>query len=276
MHVVRSYWLPQQPSRLLRYVAWAVLLPLFALVPSRADAQVLIALLLGDKVSNDTFQLGINLSFAAVGLTAVESKFRLGFSVSMYGEIRLTERLHLQPELAMKLPGGAREMNSSVPGYPFTPIGEPAYDESVTNGEVSREQRYIAIPVYTKLMLGSVGLGLGPQLGILLGSNDTATSTRDGKKVNLEASTEDALNPVDFGISASVEYAFWPKQKMRSLRIRAKGYFGLMDTIKDNPGTPVRNWSFLLGGEIPIGGAPDKPKDKVQAPEEPEAAEPPA
>jgi len=242
-------------------LACALLTILVMGVPSSARAQILIALLLGDRISNETFQLGINVGFAATGLIGVESKFKASVSVSMYGEIRLTERLHLQPELVMKLPGGAREMNPGAQGYPFEPFGEPIIDEVVANGELTRDLRYIGIPVYAKLLFGSLGFGLGPQLSILLRADDTVQGKNGATTIKLERSIRDDLRPVDVGAALSLEYLLSPEYGMRSLRVRAKGYLGMMD-IYGGAGRAMHNWNFMIGLDIPIGGSSSaKPQD---------------
>jgi len=258
-----------------RHVVLGLMFPLlFSLaLPSAAHAQVLIALLLGDRVSNDRFQLGLNVGFAATGLQGVQSKFRVGFGVSMYGEIRLSDRFRLQPELAMKLPGGARELPPGAPGHSLSPIGEPTYDDVVNNGLVLRNQKYIGIPIYTKYLIGPIGLGLGPQISFLTKATDTSESKSDAPKVQLETDAEDDLSPVDIGIAASLDYAFSPEHQMRSMRVRAKGYFGLVDTVKDNPGDPIRNWNFQFGLDIPIGGS-SKPAPAPVKPAQPVTNEP--
>jgi hypothetical protein len=238
----------------MRALAQAAVVLLSLFWPSAGEAQVLIALLLGDKVSNERFQLGLNVNFAATGFWGVKNELKPGWSIALYGEIHLTDHFHLQPELIMKAPGGARELSPGAPGYDIEPIGDPAYDEVVTEGSLERELRYIALPVLAKGVFGPIGLALGPQIAVLHGASDTVSKAVAGTKVKVGSSVEDDLQRFDAGIAASAEYAFSARQGMRSLRIRARGYLGLMDTVKDNPRDPVRNWSFSVGLDIPIGG----------------------
>lgn len=227
-------------------------------VASRAQAQVLIALLFGEKLSTETFQLGVNASMAATGFRGQADDVRLDWMLSIYGEIRLHERFHLQPELALKYPSGGENMRTSVPAYPFTPYGEPVLDEVVAEGRVERHLRYLALPVFGKTNLGPVGLGVGPQVAVLIGAEDTVHQKDDGTRISLSRSVTQELRRVDAGLVASVDYAFFRSRKMRSLRLRLKGYLGLVDTIKDNPGDAVRNWNVMVGLDIPIGGTPKK------------------
>jgi hypothetical protein len=52
---------------------------------------------------------------------------------------------------------------------------------------------------------------------------------------------------------------------MRSIKINAKLYYGLTDTVKDNPGESVKNWMLFLGLDVPVGGK--KAVEEVDDPE---------
>ncbi len=226
----------------------------FLLIPSAAQGQVLIALLFGEKLSTERFQLGVNASFAASAFMGFKDRMLPGWSLSVYGEIRLHERFHLQPELALKFPGGADDLSSSIPGYPFAAVGEPTIDGVVNEGKVKRELRYVALPILGRVLLGPVGLGIGPQLGVLVHAQDTTSQKEGATRVSLSRSVAHELRRVDAGIVLSLDYSFWKEQKMRSLRIRGTGYVGLVDTIRNNPHGAIRNWNVMLGLDIPIGG----------------------
>lgn len=250
-----------------RVARWTAALGLVLAAPTTVRAQALIAILLGDKLSTDRFQLGINVSAAGTGFTGVPNRLRVSWGIGMYGEVRLGRALRLVPELVLKAPAGATRLNTHAPGYPFAPPGEPTLDDLVTNGEVMRALHYIALPVAVKWVYGPIGLGLGPQLGVLGRARDTVSATVDQGELQLTASIRKSMRPVDAGVFASLEYAFQPHKAMRSARVRAKGYYGLVDVISGDHGKPVRNWHFMLGVDVPIGGpGTGKNKDKAQAP----------
>jgi hypothetical protein len=238
---------------------WLLLLS----TPNRGRAQVVIALLFGEKLSTEKFQLGINASFAASGFMGISNKILPGWSLSIYGEIRFSKHFRLQPELALKYPGGARQMSTDVPGYSFTSFGEPELDDVVEHGKVERSMRYLALPVYAKWILGPVGLGVGPQLGVMLTADDTVAQ-KDGKtKISLDRSVSHEIMRVDAGVALSADYAFSPQRELRSLRLRIKSYLGLVDTVRHGGGPAMRNWNLMVGLDIPIGGS-SKPKPKPE------------
>ncbi len=72
---------------------------------------------------------------------------------------------------------------------------------------------------------------------------------------------KDTLNTIDVGLVASINFPLKPALKMRSLKINLKGYYGLTDTVKDNPDSAVRNWIVFLGIDLPVGGSKDSDKE---------------
>jgi Outer membrane protein beta-barrel domain len=232
----------------------ALLTGLLGFLPSAANAQALIVLLLGDYIVGPNFQPGLNVSFVGSGFWGLNDDIRLGVGVSIYGEVRLSKRLSVQPEFQMKTPGGARHMSTHIPAYPFTePSGEPTLDELTSSGEVTRELKYIAFPVVVKYRVGPIGLGLGPQVGILVDAKDVVSGKPNGKDLTQTGNIESDLTGYDIGLVGSVELAFDQKDPLRSMKVRLKGVAGLVDTLKDNPGDPVRNWTLFFGLDIPIG-----------------------
>ncbi len=73
--------------------------------------------------------------------------------------------------------------------------------------------------------------------------------------LNLKASNTDSLNTFDAGLIGSLSFMLKPKLQMRSLRVEAKFYYGLTNTVKDNTGDAVRNWQLFVGLDIPVGGS---------------------
>jgi hypothetical protein len=248
-----------------RSTRWYLLLgALVWLVPSGGKAQAMLMLLFGDKIVTEDFQPGITASFVGSGFWGVSNKMRLSWSIGIYGEIRLTKKLSLQPEFIIKNPGGARDMSTSIPGYPFEPVGgEPMLDDVIENGRVERELRSVAFPVLLKYVVGPIGLGIGPQLNVQTQATDTVRKKENDEKISLEGSVRGALHWYDVSAVGSVEYAFSKGDHLRSFRVRLKGVLGLVDTIKNNPDKPIRNWQLQFGIDIPIGSY-KKPADHAK------------
>jgi hypothetical protein len=244
---------------MLRRLTLAAATLLFGLLaaPRSADAQVLIMLFLGDKIVTEKFQPGISFSFVGSGFWGYENRMRLSWSAGLFGEVRLTDRLSLQPEFLFKSPGGAQKLDTSVPAYPFKPVGEPTLDDVIQNGKVTRELRSVAFPVLLKYWIKMVAVGAGPVFSIVTRATDTVTAKVGGKEIDVTQSIENKMRNYDVGVTASVECAFSRDDPVHSMRARLKGVLGLVDTVENNPDA-IRNWAIYAGIDIPIGSPPQK------------------
>jgi hypothetical protein len=146
-------------------------LSLTALTPQTARSQILIGLLLGEKVTTESFHLGIDIG---VGLTNVSgisgTRVRTGLHFGLLGEWRFAERLYLQPGLLPFFNAGADDM-------PFKDFGLGQLDSLVSNKSATRKLNYVAVPIIVKygFVQEKLLLGLGPQINFL-----TSAAGQDG------------------------------------------------------------------------------------------------
>ena len=77
--------------------------------PKVAHGQVLVSMLLGDKVSSEKFHLGLNIGLNGSSLSGFEgTKLRTGFNMGVIGEWRFTRNWYLQPEVRGHTGGDGR------------------------------------------------------------------------------------------------------------------------------------------------------------------------
>lgn len=228
---------------------------LLGMAPRPASGQALLVILFGDKLSSESFQLGINADIGWSGLPGIDgADVRRTWSFGAYGEIRLADRWRLQPEITIKTPGGAEGLRPGDPGVPFVPVGDSLVDAALAAGTVTRSAGYLSLPVLLKYVAGPVGLGAGGSLAYMTKAHDVLESDIAQGTLELEQDIEGSLNRWDAGVVFSLDWALKPAARMRSLRVNAKYYLGLTDTLKDNPGPAVKNSIFFLGLDIPVGG----------------------
>ena len=233
-----------------------------------ANGQALLVLLFGDKLSTEKFQLGINAAVNWSGQTGlIDGSTRFSWSFGAYGEVKLSDRWRLQPEITLKTPAGAEGLFAGEAGNPFQVTGDSLVDEALATGRITRSLNYISVPVVAKYMLGPLGIGAGGYVAFLTGGSDELQSDVLQGSLLLKESVTSALNTVDAGLVASLDFSLKPERQMRSIKISAKLYWGLTNTVKDNPGSAVQNRVLFVGLAIPVGGK----KDAQDADDSPEA-----
>ena len=213
-----------------------------------AQGQVLLAILFGDKLSTENFQMGIKLDRAFTTLSEVDgADYRQGWAFGAFGEIKLSDKWALQPELSMTAPGGAQEFLGSPPG-------DPNLDEVFENVLVTRKMSYTNLSFLVKYKAGRFGIGVGPQIGYLRKAEDFYEGKATGVgKFTLTKDVIDDHSRFDFGITANLEYYLAPEKAMKSMRIHVVPYFGLTDVLDVNSGDAVKNFSIQVGIGIPVG-----------------------
>lgn len=225
---------------------------LFAM-PHIARGQALLVLIFGDKLSTDTFQMGINVSISTSNLSGVDgTSFYFSWAFGGFGEIRLSDHWSLQPELTIKSAAGAGDMPGLIPD-------DPDLDDIFTDMSVTRKLGYMLLPVYVKYRIGPVRIGIGPQVGLLIRARDIFNgTTAGGGEFTLEKDVKGDIKRFDAGVTVGMEYYVSPKRNMQSMRLALKYYAGLTDILKDNSGDAVRNHVFMLTFGIPVGADKEK------------------
>ena len=93
------------------------LLPLLFLftLNSAANAHALLILLFGDKLSTESFQMGINASLSASTINGIDNaEYRVSWAFGAFGELRFSDNWFLHFNLTIKTPGGAKNVQPLV------------------------------------------------------------------------------------------------------------------------------------------------------------------
>jgi len=227
----------------------AVFILMVIMAANLAHSQVLIALLFGDKLSTDKFQLGIRLAGNLENFTGWEgtqSQFAFGFGI--YGALKLSPKFSLQPELLFKDPRGAERL-------PTKAFGNADLDPLLANAAVAAKLAYVSLPILLKYHLTpQFSVGFGPQLGYI-------SSARYEYKAQVYAKDDlffkedikSTVNSLDFALAFNLEYTL---QKQRPIQIGLRYYVGLVDVFKDSSGHSAKNSVFQVYLGIPVGGQP--------------------
>jgi hypothetical protein len=217
-----------------------------------SNAQALLMLLFGDKLSTEKFQMGINASLSASNINGLSNTdYRISWAFGAFGEVKFNDDWFLHFNLTAKTPGGAKNVQ------PFEDI-IPELDTLTKDITITRSFNYITLPVYIKYRLGPIKVGVGGQIGYLTSASDVYEGyTFRDDELSMDRNIRDKLNHWDAGVTGIIDYYFNQEAKMKSMRISLTYYYGLMDVLKDNPGDPWNNSVFLLSIAIPMGGGDD-------------------
>ena len=224
----------------------------FVLVGLTAQSQVLISLLLGDKLNSDGLEFGLETGVNWSKISDFESSNALGtWNIGFYFDIRMKNQWYLYTGVLVKSKLGLDELSQNDLQLLNTTI----YPE---NGDYSQKINYFLVPALAKYKFDNhMYLEAGPQFGLMYKAWVEYNSDIDGREARIKESNKDLFNTFDAGLTFGLGYTLF---KGEGMTIGAKYYLGMVDVYKDISGT--KNSAFFLKVNIPIGA--DKGKDEKQ------------
>lgn len=222
---------------------------LLALSVNSSQSQVLISLLLGDKLNSDGLEFGIeggvNNSFInGLETNKLLSTFNLGF----YFDIRMKNQWFLYTGVLVKADMGANDLTTND----LKTLNIDTYEEVGNHKQIIN---YFIVPALAKYKFKNrFYLEAGPQFGLMHKPYVQYDATYDGIDAQIKEYNEDNINRIDAGMLGGCGYQFLKGWEMS---IGLKYYYGLVDVYKNIPGS--NNNSLFLKVNIPIGaGKQDK------------------
>jgi len=136
----------------------------------------------------------------------------------------------------------------------------PELQGIVSEISVTRRLSYSNLSLPVKVRVGRVAIGVGPQVSYLRKAHEVREGLLTGvDPFTVESDIVDSLNRWDFALAGKIEFYLKPERGMKSARIHVAPYVGFSDIVKDNVGSPVKNWGVSLGLGIPVGTSSDEP-----------------
>lgn len=222
------------------------------------QSQVLIALLLGDKLNTGKIEFGLDggLNYASIsGMDANKklSEFNLGF----YFDIKMKENWYLNTGVLVKSNLGVDRLSHDDLEFLDATIYLDQNDE-ILEGDYSQKSKYFLIPVLAKYKFKNhVFAEGGLQIGVRYKSWIQFDSNIDGNSARIKEDNKDLTNWFDMGVTAGAGYRLLNGY---GWTLGVRYYYGFFDVYKDFSGT--KNSSLFLRLNIPFGVS-DSMKEKA-------------
>ena len=222
-----------------------------------SQAQVLISLLLGDKLNSEKLEFGLigGASFsnttgfysAELGQSETNQKVLPNWHLGFYFDIMMDDRWSFTPAVLVVSTMGAGNLT-------VYDIGDEDVDNAFEGGSISREIGYFQVPLMMKYKVWpKIFLSAGPQVALRNKAYDIFEKEQlsDEPDLFLKRDIRDEILWIDAGITAGAGYKF--RKHGKSMAAGFKYYQGLLDIEKSNLGDPVRNTAWYAYVTIPIG-----------------------
>jgi hypothetical protein len=211
------------------------------------NGQVLISLLLGDKLNSDKLGFGLDGGVNFSNITNLEkSKWKTAFNLGFYFDIKIKEKLFIHTGVQVKSTLGAKGLD------PY-PVFDPELDWLLTTAEkVKRKIHYFNVPVLLRYTLPKhLFMEFGPQIGLRYKAYDEFTASITSKNdFKYKNDIRDQIKHLDAGLMAGFGYHL---TKGRGMNFGIRYYQGFVNISKDDNSKNYWNSSVYLFASIPIG-----------------------
>lgn len=229
-------------------------LVLCLLIGYSVQSQVLIALLLGDKLNSGKVEFGLDggLNFSTM-YNMDSDNWARNFNLGFYFDIRMKEQWYLNTGVLVKSTLGISNLTEN----------DLEFLEATTypaDGEYKQRLNYFLVPALAKYKFkNNMYAEFGPQFGLLYKAHIEFISEVDGNSAKIREKNLDMMNRFDVGLTAGAGYRLL---KGMGWTLGARYYYGFLDVYKDRSGT--NNSALFLKVNIPFGLSQEK-KDQIKA-----------
>ncbi len=223
-----------------------LLLVVFIFLLGYANGQVIISLLLGDKLNTGKIEFGLD---GGVNLTSqtgtMGGKNLTTFNLGFYFDIKLRDSSW------MIHTGVIVKSRMGVGNLPVYSLADSNLDNSFAGGEVDRKLDYFNVPVMIKYKFkNNFFVETGPQFGLFYNAHDEFTNEVQGNDLTYKVETKKHYHVLDAGWTTGIGYRL---SRGNGINLGVRYYLGFVDVAADDSGSAVKNRSLYFAVGIPIG-----------------------
>jgi len=217
------------------------------------QSQVLIALLLGDKLNTGKVEFGLDGGLNYSSISGLESNnFSQTYNLGFYFDIKMKEQWFLNTGVAVKSTLGAGKLTDADLSY----LG--ATNWGIGDGDYTQKMSAFLVPVLAKYKFKNhMHVEAGPQFGWIYKSWIEYDYEDDNdNSILIKENNIDMVNWFDMGVAGGVGYRFL---KGLGWTVGLRYYYGFTNVYKNKSGT--NNSSLFLKLNIPFGVSDEKKEE---------------
>jgi len=222
------------------------------LIGFSCNSQVLISLLLGDKLNSDGLEFGLEGGGNFSNISGLDSDKRLSaFNLGFYFDFKIKNQWNIYTGVLVKTNLGVDKLTANdLVFLDITPNAE-------TDGTYSQVLKYFIVPALLKYKFKNrIYIEGGPQFALMYKSWVEFNSSVGDKDILTKDYNKDKINKIDTGVTVGTGFKLKPKNT--AMTIGVKYYYGFVNVYKGVSGT--NNSSWFLKANIPIGAGKKKEK----------------
>jgi hypothetical protein len=213
-------------------------------------SQILISLLLGDKLNSDKLEFGLDGGLNMTNIGGLNQATAVGrFNVGFYFDLKLKNPAWMvHTGVIVKSTLGAKDI-------PVYDLNDANLNAAFAGGSVDRRLSYFNVPLLIKHQFkNSFFVEAGPMLGLMNKSVDVFTQkVKDAEDLTYKLKIRDNYHPLDAGLMVGLGYRLLGGNGMN---LGVRYYYGLVDVTLDDTTPDQYNRSLYFSVGIPIGKTP--------------------
>ncbi len=222
-----------------------------------SQSQILITLLLGDKLNSDKLEFGIEGGLNWASISSLEtSTYQPNWNLGFYFNFKMNDAWYINTGVLVKSSLGVNKLTDSD----LNKLGATIYHDqegSRINGNYSQKMNYFLVPVLAKYKFKNhIYLEMGPQFGLMYRSWIQFDSDLEGSDMIIKDYNKEKLNKIDAGAIIGAGYRLF---KGTGWTIGVKYYYGFIDVYKNI--AESNNSSVFVKLNIPVGAGVKKKKE---------------
>ncbi|WP_034062471.1 porin family protein [Lacinutrix jangbogonensis] len=225
----------------------ALLITLFFSVQTLTAQAAIFALLFGDKVASENFNISLEIGGAFSSYSDLDfndnGKFGLNFGIG--GNVKLSENWFVSPNIYF-----LAQRNTTFNNFSLA-TGDAGLDAQFSNTTAEIELNYIDIPILVTYQTNNkkYRFSLAPQVSLLQKSRAVYANEKGEFKQNVA----DYMEDVDYGMVVDFGYVLGKAHKGKGVYLHARYYYGFNNVFKDIVSTSTnRNSYFSLHLTLPF------------------------
>jgi hypothetical protein len=229
---------------------------LFATVT--VQSQVLISLLLGDKLNSERLEFGMEGGANFSHITNMYSgKYMNDWNLGFYFVYHIKNHWYANAGVLVKAKTGSGKLTHND----LAAIGSKFADTTMGEGTYSQKVNAFLVPLMMRYMFDNRFYVEGGIQASLRYKSWVEYKFKDKERyVKVREYNKSKLNPIDVGPTGGFGYHF---PKRTGMTIGVKYYYGLVNAYKGMPGK--KNSVFFVKANIPIGAGEKAQKKRAEA-----------
>ena len=209
------------------------------------QSQVLIALLLGDKLNNGKMEFGLDGGLNFSSISELEAnKWKRDFNLGFYFDIKMKKQWYFNTGVLVKSSLGVDNLSE-------TDLNEIGTNLEITQlGDYTQKISYFLVPTLAKYRFkNNLYVEAGPQFGLMYKAwLEHNFNDEEGNENRIREENKDAVNRMEVGAVAGVGYRLL---KGLGWSIGVRYHYGLTNVYKNI--SSIKNHALFIKLNIPIG-----------------------